>query len=230
MNIKQELGKHHKDFQYLTDQDIQKLQEVSVARSYKKGQVLFNFGDERSHVFFLVSGVIKLEKVDDTDTFTYLHFKKAKGLFPHLDLFSDNKYYISAVAHTDIEIISMPVKVFEEIVSNNNQQLIVNLQEQSRILQTQILKIQKGTMNNANYRVMTTLAIMYSELGEKQYPQGTVIVPCPMTINDIAKSSGTTRETTSTVIKKLVTAKKIMYSRKHLTFLDAKFFNDTLKN
>lgn len=81
MNIKEELGKHHKDFQNLTDQDIQKLQEVSVARSYKKGQVLFNFGDERSHVFFLVSGVIKLEKVDDTDTFTYLHFKKAKGLF-----------------------------------------------------------------------------------------------------------------------------------------------------
>ncbi|MBO0475576.1 Crp/Fnr family transcriptional regulator [Vagococcus sp. DIV0080] len=230
MEIKKELGKQHKDFRYLSDQDIQKLRDVSVARSYSKGQVLFDVDDDRSHVYFLVSGIIKLEKIDETGTFTYLHFKKAKSLLLYLDLFTDKKHYVSAVAYTDIEIISIPVKIFEEVVSNSALQLITVIQEQSKLLRTQIFKIQKGIINNADCRVTATLAIIYKDLGEKQYPSGTVIVSSPITINDIARASGTTRETASIVIKKLVTAKKIKYSRKYLTFLDTSFFNDLLND
>jgi CRP-like cAMP-binding protein len=230
MEIKKELGKQHKDFRYLSDQDIQKLRDVSVARSYSKGQVLFDVDDDRSHVYFLVSGIIKLEKIDETGTFTYLHFKKAKSLLLYLDLFTDKKHYVSAVAYTDIEIISIPVKIFEEVVSNSALQLITVIQEQSKLLRTQIFKIQKGIINNADCRVTATLAIIYKDLGEKQYPSGTVIVSSPITINDIARASGTTRETASIVIKKLVAAKKIKYSRKYLTFLDTSFFNDLLND
>ncbi|MEG2707636.1 MAG: Crp/Fnr family transcriptional regulator [Vagococcus sp.] len=201
-----------------------------MARSYSKGQVLFDVDDDRSHVYFLVSGIIKLEKIDETGTFTYLHFKKAKSLLLYLDLFTDKKHYVSAVAYTDIEIISIPVKIFEEVVSNSALQLITVIQEQSKLLRTQIFKIQKGIINNADCRVTATLAIIYKDLGEKQYPSGTVIVSSPITINDIARASGTTRETASIVIKKLVTAKKIKYSRKYLTFLDTSFFNDLLND
>lgn len=230
MDIRKELGKQHEDFRYLSDQDIQKLQEIGIAHSYKKGQVLYDFGDNRLCVYFLVSGVVKFERIDETGTFNYLSFKKAKCLLSYMDLFLNDQYFVSAIAHTDIEVISIPTKLFEEIISNNTQQLIFSLKQQSLLLRTQILKVQKGILNNTNYRVTTTLAIIYKDLGEKQYPQGYVTVPCPITVNDIAKASGTTRETTSTVIKKLVTAKKIEYSRKYITFLDSKFFNDILSN
>lgn len=230
MDIKNELGKQHEDFRYLSDQDIQKLREIGVPHTYKKGQVLYDFGDERLYMYFLVSGVIRFEKIDDTGTFNYLHFKKAKCLLSYLDLFSNEPYFISAIAHNDIEVISIPTKLFEEIVSNNTQQLVFAIKKQSDLLRTQILKVQKGILNNANHRVTTTLAIIYKELGEKQYPQGHVTVPCAITLNDIARASGTTRETTSTVIKKLMVAKKIDYCRKHITFLDTKFFNEILNN
>ena len=78
MDIRKELGKQHEDFRHLSDQDIQKLREIGVPHTYKKGQVLYDFGDERLYMYFLVSGVIRFEKTDDTGTFNYLHFKKAK--------------------------------------------------------------------------------------------------------------------------------------------------------
>lgn len=228
MDVKYELDKQHKDFCYLSEQEILKLQGNSISHIYKKGQVLYDFGDERLYMYFLVSGVIRFEKIDNTGTFNYLQFKKAKCLLPYMDLFSNNSYFVSAVAHTDIEVILIPTKLFEEIISTNTQQLIYALTQQTELLQTQILKIQKGILNNTNYRVTTTLAIIYKELGEKQYPQGYVAVPCPITINDIARASGTTRETASTIIKKLIAAKKIKYQRKYITFLDTRFFHEIL--
>ncbi|MGX7014991.1 helix-turn-helix domain-containing protein, partial [Vagococcus silagei] len=77
-------------------------------------------------------------------------------------------------------------------------------------------------------RITTTLAIICHDLGTKVYPQKIVTIPCLMTINDIARASGTTRETASSVIKNLVKDKKINYNRKKLTFLNTKFFADIL--
>ena len=228
MEIKKEIDKHLEDFRFLSETDIKKLQEVSLVRSYKKGQVLFDPGDSRTHIFFLHSGVVRLERVDSSASFFYLHFINQKNLFPRTGLFYDSSYHVSAVAHTDIEIISIPIKVFEEVMSHNNQQLMLWIKSLSDDLKIQTVKIQKGAINNAYDRITTTLAIICHDLGTKVYPQKIVTIPCLMTINDIARARGTTRETASSVIKNLVKDKKINYNRKKLTFLNTKFFADIL--
>ncbi|MCI5684520.1 MAG: helix-turn-helix domain-containing protein [Enterococcus gallinarum] len=43
-------------------------------------------------------------------------------------------------------------------------------------------------------------------------------------INDLAKFSGTTRETVSQVLKQLINQKKISYQYKELIFIDDAFF------
>ncbi|AQP53977.1 Crp/Fnr family transcriptional regulator [Vagococcus penaei] len=224
----EEIGRHQKDFCYISDQDIKKMQSVSIVRSYKKGQVLFDPGDTINAVYFLKSGVIRLEKTDPTCTFFYLHYIKSKQLFPRVGLFTDKHHFYSAIAHTDIEVISIPIDIFSDILSNNSYQLKYWITKQSEMLKLQIIKIQKGTLNNADTRVTATLALLCKELGEKQYPRGNVTIPCPVTINQISQASGTTRETTSTIIKKLIKEKRITYSHKYLNFLDAKYFTDFL--
>ncbi|MGX7014379.1 helix-turn-helix domain-containing protein, partial [Vagococcus silagei] len=79
-------------------------------------------------------------------------------------------------------------------------------------------------------RITTTLAIICHDLGTKVYPQKIVTIPCLMTINDIARASGTTRETASSVIKNLVKDKKINYRQKQFTFLDTVFFTDIISD
>lgn len=229
MNV-EEIDRHQKYFCYLSDQDIKKLQSVSVRRKYKKGQVLFDPGDTKTHIYFLKSGVVRLEKTDSTGTFFYLSYVNSNQLFPRTELFTNDEHFYSGIAHTDIEIISIPREIFVDILSNNSHQLKDWIKMQSELLKLQIIKIQKGTLNNADTRVTTTLALICKELGEKQYPHGNIKVPCPITINELSHASGTTRETTSTIIKKLVRDKKITYNHKYLNFLDTDFFNDVLND
>jgi len=228
MSIEKEISTQYREFQYLSAQDIKKLNDVCLVRHYKKGQVLFDPGDERNHMFFLKSGVIRLEKTDSTDSFSYLDFVKPKTVIPKTGLFQDAKYSLSGIAYTDIEIVLIPTKIYEEIIGKNSSQLIQLINDQSDIMKLQVVKIQKSNMSNSYYRVVTTLAIIFNNLGEVQYPTKIVTVPCPITINDVAKSSGTTRETASGVIKQLIKAKQIKYNRKYFSFLDIDFFKNIL--
>ena len=72
--------------------------------------------------------------------------------------------------------------------------------------------------------------MLLNDLGERIDNRERVAITCPITINDIARMSGITRETASSVMKKLVQMNRISYSHKFLTFLDTPFFIDRLSN
>ena len=55
-------------------------------------------------------------------------------LFSENRLFQDEVHYDSAIAYTDIEVVFVPVKLFERFLQNNPQQLIHWIQEQSVLL------------------------------------------------------------------------------------------------
>ena len=58
----------------------------------------------------------------------------------------------------------MPVKLFERFLQNNPQQLIHWIQEQSVLLKESMIKIQKGTTNDACERIVTSLAMLLNDL------------------------------------------------------------------
>ena len=69
--------------------------------------------------------------------------------------------------------------------------------------------------------IVSSLAILmkkHGKLDESWY------IPYPIMINDLAKFSGTTRETVSQVLKQLINQKKISYQYKELIFIDDAFF------
>lgn len=230
MKIEEIITQNNQDFHYFSEQEIKTLRYHSLIRSYKKGQVLFNPGDSRTHLFLLLSGVVKMEKSDSSGDFSYSHFIKKNGLFPRVGLFQDRVYSESATAHTDIEIVYISAKKFEQMIQTNPQQLIHWIHSQSNLLKINMTKIQKGTTNDAYERVITTLSILLNDLGDWVDTQQRVAISCPITINDIAKMSGTTRETASSIMKKLIKMNRISYSHKLLTFLDAPFFIHRLNN
>ena len=44
---------------------------------------------------------------------------KKQALFPRIGLFQDEVHYDSAIAYTDIEVVFVPVKLFERFLQNN---------------------------------------------------------------------------------------------------------------
>lgn len=51
-------------------------------RTYRKGQLLFMEGDPRERVYFLMSGYIKLERMNESATHHYADYVKPKQFFP----------------------------------------------------------------------------------------------------------------------------------------------------
>lgn len=230
MEIEEAITRHNKHFQYFSDQELEVIKYNSLVRKYNKRQVLYNSGDNRVNLYFLKSGTIRMEKSDSSGSFIYLRFIPKVSLFPLVGLFYDDVYSSSAIAQTDIEVIIIPVKVFEYLLSNNTQQLINYLQIQSEVLKLQTLKIQKGATSNTYERVVTSLAILFNDLAERNVRTGEIALSCPITITDISIMSGTTRETTSSIIKQLVQTNQIRYDHKQLIFLDSAFFTGRLTN
>lgn len=51
--------RYQPDFEHFTDEEFEEIKEQTVLRSYKKGQVLFDEGDERQRFYVLTEGLIR---------------------------------------------------------------------------------------------------------------------------------------------------------------------------
>lgn len=212
----------HPYFLNLDEENRGLLNENMYCRSYKKGQVLFDTGDQRDRIFFLSKGLIRIERLDDTASYNFLEFISDKQPFPLLDMFESEKYYFSAVAITDIEVCYVSSTIFEKIVQMDLEHLRVFNTDLNRLVKKQMRRIQYCVTSKAKQRVKNTLSILMEDLGERVDDK--IIIPHPILINDISKYSGTTRETVGHTIRELIKHKKITYKYKELVFIDIDYF------
>lgn len=215
---------NHPCFSLLDKDTCEFLDRNIYCRSYKKGQVLFDVEDQRNRIFLLKRGLIKLERVDTSGSFIYLDFVKQQEVFPIVGLFSDNQYYFSAIAMTDIEVYYFSTHIFEQAIQSSSQQLCFYLNQLSEMTKKQILRMQYSVTSSAQQRVKTTLSLMMTTLGERN-DKDQLVIPYPVLINDISKYSGATRETTSQTIKELVHENKLSYLHKELIFYEEEAFS-----
>ena len=219
--------KEYPEFALFTDDEYLEIENNLYSRSYKKGQILFDPGDERNRIFFLKKGLVKFEKMDESGTFFYIDFAKENTLFPYIGLFEDDSYHVSAMAMTDIELFYIPTNVFEQVIQSNSQHLIFYIKKLSDQLKKYEFRLQGCVSSSAFCRVKNTLGILMKELGEKNYRKE-IVIPYAIQINDIAKCSGTVRETASLAMKKMIKEQKIKYVQKELLFKDVNYFNNLI--
>ena len=74
--------RYQPDFMHFTDEEFQLIKEHTVLRSYKKGQILFDEGDERQRFYILTKGLVRLERYDESATYYYYDYVNANTLFP----------------------------------------------------------------------------------------------------------------------------------------------------
>lgn len=204
-------------FEHFTDEEFQDLFNNFYERSYKKGQILFSEGDIRNRVYFLVDGLVRLERYDESATFNYFDYVKKMTLFPYGGMFSDKEYHYSAQALSDIRVFYLPVEVFERNCLHNPKQLLFMYRKLSKILMEHELRIQTCIASSAYDRVYQTLEYLKNSLSI-QNSQGDQVIPYPITLAEIAINSGTTRETAGHIIKELKAQRIIAYDNKIFVF------------
>ena len=217
--------KMNKEWSRILEKELQTLEKYSHIHSYPKRQIIFNEGDERDKLYFLRSGIIKIEKVDFSGNFFYLNFITNQQLFPLQGIFREPNYPFSAVAFTNVDIISISTDIFENHMKNNQDFLFGCIDYLSSNWLLDMCRIQKGVSSDSYSRLVASICVLMKKLGlNTEFNHIKIIVP--ITINDLSIMSGTSRETTSILIKKLIKLRKIKYERKELEIIDSQYFSD----
>ncbi|GER67200.1 Crp/Fnr family transcriptional regulator [Weizmannia acidilactici] len=185
-------------------------------RTYRKGQQLFMEGDPRERIYLLVDGYIKIDRMDENASSFYGDYIKPYELFPYGGLFKDKEYHYSAYAVTDIELFYIPAVLFEEIAKSNNTLLLHIVEHLSDILVLHESRLQLITNSNASERVRHVLSILLEDLGIRAGKE--IKILCPITVVDIAKLAGTSRETASHVLNEFKRDHTISFERQTITF------------
>jgi len=191
-----------KKFDILSDIPKDQLQYFKSSvywRTYKKGQFLFIEEDPRERIYFLLKGFVKLTRSNQKGKMTYCDYIKSYTTFPCSGLFTDSTYHYSAEAVTDLELLYLPTKVFEEQIKKNRSTLIKIVTSLSDILKTHENRVQQ--IANAQERVHQTLTYLIADLGVSKGNE--IKIECPITTTELAYLSGTSRETVSQVLKQL---------------------------
>jgi CRP-like cAMP-binding protein len=119
---------------------------------------------------------------------------------------------------TEVKLAVIPMTLYETLLRENPEMMVNAIREMSSIINTTETQLQRMVTTSAKCRVWNAIWFLGQQIGDKQ-DDGTVLIPYPMTLIELSKVSGTTRETTSLMVQQLVAEGKVQYSRKYFKIL-----------
>lgn len=84
------------------------LQKAKVSCSFKRDQVIFYADNEPLGLFFVQSGLVKLEKVTEDGAAHTLRIMGPGGILGYRSLFSEETYHATAIAVDQVELCFIP--------------------------------------------------------------------------------------------------------------------------
>lgn len=211
--------RRHPEFSPLDDKYVHQLLDEMKVKQYHRGQILFDQGDTRDKFYFLIEGVAKSFHWDKNgDEQLYLYIRPNKG-FPYIGLFEDDRYAYTVQTMTDVKIAEFSMPIYEQVLRENPELMVNAVKEMSQIINTSETQLQRMVTTSARCRVANAILFIGQQIGDLQ-EDDTILIPYPITIVELSKVSGTTRETTSQMVQKLVSENKIQYNRKYFKILE----------
>ena len=106
-------------FSTLSDEDFELLFSISCVKKFNNGQIIYYENDEIKEINFLLSGFIKIYKVDRFDNEVFLFTIKQAGLTSTFSFFEDNNYFANAECFYDSTILAINNEKLQNILKDN---------------------------------------------------------------------------------------------------------------
>lgn len=178
----------------------------------KKGEVIFNEGDEVKGVYFVYEGIVKVHKKWGSDKELIIRLASAGAILGHRGLGGNNIYPISATAlddgvicYFDIDFFESTLKVNTDFTYNLMMFFASELQESERKMRNLAHMSVKG-------RVAQALSSLQDQFGTRQDRS----INIELSRQDLASYAGATYETVFRVLNELLKAGLIKTSGKRI--------------
>lgn len=207
---------------YFTQEELAEFKTMLFERTYKKNQLLFTEGDPRERIFLLADGYVKLEKTNRDANMLYINYISPNDFFPYVGLFNEEFYRYSAYAVTDIHVYYIPARKFESIIPQKNEMLLHIIKRLDLLTRRHQDRLQTISTPLATDRVEQSISYLFQNFSTKR--SGNYYVDIPVTMVEMAKIAGTSRETVSQVYKLLKEDRIISLDGKKIIVHDADYF------
>lgn len=199
-------------FAGLTDDDITILSSVIREQRYTKGNILFEEGSKAVGFFVVASGKVKVYKLSSEGKERVLHVVQPGGSFADAAIFADGCYPAFAETIAASELLFFPKKDFLDLLHQHSQLSINMIAGLSRYLRQFTVQIEDLTFRDVPAR----LARYLLELSE----QSGTTVTLPLSKSQLASNLGTTSETLSRTLRKLIDEDLVQVQGKAIEILN----------
>jgi CRP-like cAMP-binding protein len=182
----------------------------------KKGQVIFNEGDEVKGVYFVYEGIVKVHKKWGAEKELIIRFASDGAIFGHRGLGGNMVYPISATAvedgvicYFDFDFFESTLKVNTDFIYNLMTFFASELQESERKMRNLAHMPVKG-------RVAQALISLHDQFGTR--PDRTINIE--LSRQDLASYAGATYETVFRVLNELLKDNLVKTSGKKISISD----------
>jgi CRP/FNR family transcriptional regulator len=190
---------------------IQSLFAGVVPRKLPKGQLLIYEGDPIDHLYYIISGYVKVYSILMSGSERTIFIYGPGDLFPftsYLTSSTSARYFYECM--TEIEIYALTPANFEKRVRGNFAIGEALVHYTNSVSQQFLARIDVLSVNDARRKVISLLAFLISKCGDGENPARICL---PLTTQDIANLCGLTRETASVQLSRLRKAGVISGSR-----------------
>jgi len=204
----------------LTDDEKLKVMDMSCRTNWDKKAVIYNYGDQSDKVYFVKKGTVKVSKYSEEGKEMIMSIYKKGEIFGLESVFSDATERTEVVeVLEDLYTCSLDVKDVKSLCTNLefNRALFKLIGDRSNKIQKRLESLFFQTSPNRIKGFIKDYALEY---GNKLIYSNEIEVKVSLTHEDIAKLTGTTRQTTTTVFNKLEKEGIIVYDRNRILIKD----------
>ena len=101
-------------FNFLKEEDLVRLKEISVKKYFNKGEILFYKGDEPKYLHFLLKGVAKLYTYDHKDNEVVIHNLIAPSLVAEIVNYEEMRFPANCSFETRAEVLLIDYEKFKK--------------------------------------------------------------------------------------------------------------------
>ena len=201
-------------FSGLADEHLEKISSIASTSKFDKGEMIFHEGDKGNGFYMVEKGKVKIFKLSFEGKEQILHIYGPGNTFGEVPVFEGKNFPASSMALEKSIIIFLPRNKFVDLITQTPGLGMILLADLSKRLRDFTIQIENLSLKEVPARLAAyILTLSKEQQNEKQ-------VTLPISKAQLANLIGTTPETVSRILKKMMSSSYIEVQTKTILIND----------
>ena len=201
-------------FSGLPNEHLEKISSIASTSKFDKGEMIFHEGDKGNGFYMVEKGKVKVFKLSFEGKEQILHIYGPGNTFGEVPVFEGKNFPASSMALENSVILFLPRNKFVDLITKTPGLGMILLADLSKRLRDFTIQIEKLSLKEVPARLAAyILTLSKEQQNEKQ-------VTLPISKAQLANLIGTTPETVSRILKKMMSSSYIEVQTKTILIND----------